>query len=151
MERSVNIFQDSGIFLVTHCLMKLEPNWKKFPQNSGKQIWIPEGMKFHNLFSTKSENVAPLRKITKRIIKRWYSISAFRYFFFQLGSSLIKHWPLNLIKHAFWIWKNAFKYDRALTTFIKQTNKEIFELFKPSLIKITKNHRLSPHSSTDFR
>ena len=30
--------------LAGHCLMRLEPNWKNFPQNSGKQVWIPEGM-----------------------------------------------------------------------------------------------------------
>ena len=29
---------------IDHYVMGLEPNWKKIPQNSGKQIRIPEGM-----------------------------------------------------------------------------------------------------------
>ena len=40
----LNDFNDSSIWIATHYLMRFEPNWKKILQNSGKWIWIPEGM-----------------------------------------------------------------------------------------------------------
>ena len=39
------------------------------PQNSGLQIWIPDCMKFDIPRSIKSKNVAPLRKITKPVLR----------------------------------------------------------------------------------
>ena len=43
--------------LAKHYLMGLGPNQKKIPQNSGKQIRIPEGVWFNSLLSIKSQNV----------------------------------------------------------------------------------------------
>ena len=37
--------------------MGIGPNQKKILQNSGKEIRIPEGMKFDSLVSLKSQNV----------------------------------------------------------------------------------------------
>ena len=54
-----------------HYLMGLEPNLKKIPQNSGKQIRIPDGRYFNSLLSIKSQNVDPWRKITKTLFPRW--------------------------------------------------------------------------------
>ena len=34
----------SPTYNAAHYLMRFEPNWKKILQNSGKWIWIPEGM-----------------------------------------------------------------------------------------------------------
>ena len=52
-------------------LMGLGPNPKIIPQNSGKQIRMPEGMKFNSLVSKKSEKAGHRRKITKPIFPRW--------------------------------------------------------------------------------
>ena len=53
-----------------HYLMGLGPNTKKIPQNSGKQIRIPEGMQFNSLVSKKSEKAGHWRKITKPLFPR---------------------------------------------------------------------------------
>ena len=50
--------------------MGLEPITKKIPQNSGKQIRIPEGMVFNSLMSLESQNVGHWRKITKPLFSR---------------------------------------------------------------------------------
>ena len=36
--------RDENFYKEDHYLMAIGPNPKKIPQNSGKQIWIPEGM-----------------------------------------------------------------------------------------------------------
>ena len=43
LDNNWGMFPDSGE-LIEHYLMGQGPNLKKIPQNSSKQIWMPEGM-----------------------------------------------------------------------------------------------------------
>ena len=72
---------------------------KKVLQNSVKRFWIPEVMDFDSLVSIKSEKGAPVRKITKTILKRWFcSINSN---IFHMNQKIVLH-KLCLIKFSFW-------------------------------------------------